>query len=85
VDTLAELGFEPERRSPDQGSDQIALRNCPFLDLVESRTHVVCPIHLGLMQGAMKAAKSPFTVERLEPFVEPGLCLAHLAPAPESS
>ncbi|MGZ4289361.1 MAG: transcriptional regulator, partial [Gaiellaceae bacterium] len=45
---------------------------------VESRTHIVCPIHLGLMQGAMAAAQSPVTVERLEPFVEPMLCVAHL-------
>jgi predicted ArsR family transcriptional regulator len=82
---LGDLGFEPERRSSDDGSGQIALRNCPFLDLVESRTHVVCPIHLGLMQGAMAAARSPITVERLEPFVEPALCLAHLGPAPDTS
>lgn len=84
VDLMADLGFEPERRSSN-GSGQIALRNCPFLDLVESRTHVVCPIHLGLMQGAMEAARSLVTVERLEPFVEPGLCLAHLGPAPDRS
>ena len=85
VGLLAELGFEPERRSSDNGSVQIALRNCPFLELVESRTHVVCPMHLGLMQGAMAAAHSPATVERLEPFVEPSLCLAHLGPAPDRS
>jgi predicted ArsR family transcriptional regulator len=82
VGLLADLGFEPERRTSDGGHGQIALRNCPFLDLVESRAHVVCPIHLGLMQGAMAAAGSPVTVQRLEPFVEPALCLAHLGPAP---
>lgn len=85
VDLMADLGFEPERHTSDDGSGQIALSNCPFLDLVESRTHAVCPIHLGLMQGAMAAAHSPVTVERLEPFVEPGLCLAHLGPAPDRS
>lgn len=85
VGLLADLGFEPERHTTGEGSGQIALRNCPFLDLVESRTHVVCPIHLGLMQGVMAAAQSPVTVERLEPFVEPGLCLAHLSAAPGRS
>lgn len=85
VGLLGELGFEPERRSSANGSVQIALRNCPFLELVESRTHVVCPMHLGLMQGALAAAHSPVTVERLDPFVEPSLCLAHLGPAPDSS
>ena len=85
VGLMAELGFEPVRRSSNDGFGQIALHNCPFLELVESRTHVVCPIHLGLMQGAMAAARSPVTVERLEPFVEPNLCLAHLGPAPDRS
>lgn len=81
VGLLAELGFEPERRI-DDGFGQIALRNCPFLELVDSRAHVVCPIHLGLMQGALAAAESWVTVERLEPFAEPALCLAHLGSAP---
>ncbi len=77
---LDEIGFAPERRT-DQGQRHIGLRHCPFLELAQSRPAVVCPIHLGLMQGAMQAWQSPVTVDRLEPFVEPDLCLAHLAPA----
>lgn len=52
-----------------------------------ARAHaqVVCPIHLGLMQGAMAAWDAPVTVNRLEPFAEPDLCVAHLAPAGSSS
>jgi len=46
---------------------------------------VVCPIHLGLMRGAMEAWESPVTVDRLEAFAEPGLCVAHLAPAGDGS
>jgi hypothetical protein len=30
------------------------------------------------MQGAMAALKARTTVDQLEPFAEPGLCLAHL-------
>ncbi len=77
---LDEIGFAPEDRT-DHGRRQIGLRHCPFLELAESRPAVVCPAHLGLMQGAMQAWRSPLTVDRLEPFVEPDLCLAHLAPA----
>ena len=77
VDALDELGFAPERR----GQQQIGLRHCPFLELAENRTSVVCPVHLGLMQGAMETWHSPLTVDRLEPFAEPDLCLAHLGPA----
>jgi len=54
------------------------LRHCPFLELVESGAGIVCSLHLGLMQGAMAALCTPVTVERLDPFVEPDLCLAHL-------
>jgi predicted ArsR family transcriptional regulator len=39
-------------------------------------------VHLGLMQGALTAMRAPVTVDRLDPFVEPDLCVAHLASAP---
>lgn len=79
VNMLDELGFAPERRVID-GKQQVGLRHCPFLELAENRTTVVCPVHLGLMQGAMETWGAPVTVERLEAFVEPDLCLAHLKP-----
>jgi predicted ArsR family transcriptional regulator len=77
VDLLDELGFAPERRAA-HGGQQIGLRHCPFLELAENRTGVVCPIHLGLMQGAMQTWAAPVSVDRLEAFVEPDLCVAHL-------
>ncbi|MEE6177613.1 helix-turn-helix transcriptional regulator [Mycobacterium sp. 050134] len=77
VAELDGLGFAPERREIN-GQHQIGLRHCPFLELAENRTNVVCPVHLGLMQGAMESWGAPVTVERLEPFAEPDLCLAHL-------
>ncbi len=78
VDMLDELGFAPERRVAE-GEQQVGLRHCPFLELAENRTSVVCPVHLGLMQGAMETWGAPVSVDRLEAFVEPDLCLAHLA------
>jgi predicted ArsR family transcriptional regulator len=77
VDVLDELGFAPEHRRED-GDHQVGLRHCPFLELAESRTAVVCPVHLGLMQGALETWGAPVAVERLEAFVEPDLCVAHL-------
>ncbi|OBF10139.1 transcriptional regulator [Mycobacterium sp. ACS4054] len=79
VDMLDELGFAPERRKSD-GEQQVGLRHCPFLELAEDRMAVVCPVHLGLMQGAMEAWGAPVSVDRLDAFVEPDLCVAHLAP-----
>ena len=79
VDLLTDIGFAPEQRPSASGS-RIGLRNCPFLELVESQTQqVICQLHFGLMQGAMAALKARTTVDRLEPFAEPGLCLAHLS------
>jgi predicted ArsR family transcriptional regulator len=74
---LDELGFAPEPR-PGEQAPLIALRHCPFLELARTGTGIVCPVHLGLMQGALEAWHAPMTVERLEPFVEPDACLAHL-------
>jgi hypothetical protein len=60
----------------------IPLRHCPFQNLAEQHGEVICSVHLGLMQGALTAMRAPVTVDRLDPFVEPDLCVAHLAPAP---
>lgn len=79
VDMLDELGFEPERLEPDNaGQEQLGLRHCPFLELAENSTDVICPIHLGLMQGALEAWDAPVTVDRLDSFAQPDLCVAHL-------
>lgn len=77
IDVLDELGFAPERRVSD-GEQQVGLRHCPFLELAENSSSVVCPVHLGLMQGAMETWGAPVSVDRLDPFVEPDMCLAHL-------
>jgi predicted ArsR family transcriptional regulator len=78
VAALDEVGFEPE---PHKGrrSTEIRLRHCPFLDLVDDHGDVICSLHLGLMQGAMTQLNGPITVDRLDPFVESDLCVAHLA------
>jgi predicted ArsR family transcriptional regulator len=80
VSLLDDLSFAPERQDAEGQAVQVGLRHCPFLELAETRAQIVCPVHLGLMQGAMDAWGAPLTVDRLEAFVEPDLCLAHLAP-----
>jgi len=81
---LDDLGFSPERRSAG-GHHQIGLRHCPFLELADTQAEVICPLHLGLMQGAMEELGSSITVESLEPFAEPDLCLVHLSGPTESA
>ncbi|WP_432055351.1 helix-turn-helix transcriptional regulator [Streptomyces sp. bgisy022] len=94
---LADLGFAPEpgsagpdhrpaAASPDGPEpDRVLLRHCPFLELAEEYGDVVCPLHLGLMQGALEQLRAPVAAVRLEPFAEPDVCVAHLAAAPLAS
>jgi predicted ArsR family transcriptional regulator len=80
IDLLGELGFKPEP-PPTRRVSQIRLRHCPFHELVDKHGTMICALHLGLMQGALAGMRGPVTVDRLDPFVEPDLCVAHLAPA----
>ncbi|MFB9830791.1 helix-turn-helix transcriptional regulator [Actinoallomurus acaciae] len=82
VALLDDLGFGPEVEEADAAGEPsaIGLRSCPFLELAASRPQIICPIHLGLMQGAMDAWDAGISVDRLDPFVEPDLCRAHLRP-----
>lgn len=75
---LAEVGFAPEL-SQDDSHGKVLLRHCPFLEVAEAHREVVCSVHLGLMQGALAEMNAPITADRLQPFVEPSLCVAHLA------
>lgn len=70
---LDDLDFAPE---PD--GEVIRLRHCPFLELAEEYGPLVCDVHLGLMRGALTELDAPVAADRLEPFAEPGACLAHL-------
>ncbi|MEP7035528.1 MAG: helix-turn-helix domain-containing protein [Dermatophilaceae bacterium] len=76
VRMLGSMGFAPEL-SPERTS--IRLHRCPFRELAESRSDVVCGAHLGIIQGALAELGAPVTATRLFPFVEPGLCIATLA------
>ncbi|HEX5994302.1 MAG TPA: helix-turn-helix domain-containing protein [Jiangellales bacterium] len=75
--TLTAIGFAPETRAGR--TRQIRLHHCPFREVAQDHRDVVCAIHLGLMQGLLAELGASVDAERLEPFVEPNLCIAHLA------
>ncbi len=79
---LADVGFVSE---PDPSGDRLRLLHCPFREVAEKNQTVVCSMHLGLMQGALAEMAAPLTADRLDPFVEPGLCLAHLSAKPPAA
>jgi predicted ArsR family transcriptional regulator len=77
---LTAIGFEPEVRTSATGSE-VRLHHCPFREVAEKHTDVVCAIHLGLMQGALTELQAPIAATSLEPFVATNLCVARLQPA----
>jgi predicted ArsR family transcriptional regulator len=78
VGTLADIGFEPEPVTAGR-KRQIHLHHCPFRETAEAHREVVCAIHLGLMRGLLDEIDAPVDAERLDPFVTPTLCVAHLS------
>jgi predicted ArsR family transcriptional regulator len=76
IQLLDQEGFAAE-----QHGDEIEMRRCPFYALAEDSPQVICTLHHGIIDGALAAADSEQTVDRLDPFVEPGLCIAHLGRA----
>jgi predicted ArsR family transcriptional regulator len=74
---LAKLGFTPEAIANGR-QYRLDLRQCPFREVAQHHQNIVCALHLGLMQGALTQMRAPVTADRLEPFAEPSLCVAHL-------
>lgn len=81
VDALDGLGFAPEAKTAG-GKRQILLHHCPFRETAEEHRDVVCSVHLGLMRGMLAELDAPVDAKRLDPFVEPNLCIARLAKRP---
>lgn len=79
VALLAELGFRPELTRDAGGRRRIEMRPCPFLELARAHQDVICPIHLGLLRGALAELGASTRATKLEPFVQPDRCVARLA------
>jgi predicted ArsR family transcriptional regulator len=71
IGLLAELGFDPEA---DLGGTAVRLRRCPLLDAARAHPDVVCPVHLGIVRGALAALGADPEGATLTPFAEPGAC-----------
>lgn len=74
---MEELGFAPQALA-DGGQYRLGLHQCPFREVAQQHQDIVCALHLGLIRGALARMRAPVTADRLEPFAEPSLCLAHL-------
>lgn len=84
VDLLEDCGFDPAREQSGDGEHTIVMSSCPFGELADEYVDVVCPVHLGLMRGALDELGARFTAGTLEPHTSTGGCVARLAEAPSS-
>jgi predicted ArsR family transcriptional regulator len=75
-----EHGFRPELRRTPSGHE-IVLKRCPFQEAATTYQTVICPLHLGLVRGALTALGTGVEADWLKPFAEPGACVAHLTGA----
>jgi predicted ArsR family transcriptional regulator len=72
-----EHGFRPELRRAPSGQE-IVLKRCPFKEVATTYQTVICPLHLGLVRGALAELGTGVEADWLEPFAEPGACVGHL-------
>lgn len=70
VELLALHGFRPQA-----DGREIRMRRCPYRELAPG---AVCSVHEGLIRGALDELDAGVTIDRLEAFVEPGVCVATL-------
>ena len=77
IELLDAVGFQSEARPTEKGIE-VRLRHCPFREVAQKHTDIVCAIHLGLMQGALDELGAPVAATSLDPFVTPQMCIAHL-------
>jgi predicted ArsR family transcriptional regulator len=84
VSVLDDIGFAPEAVTAGRRR-RVLLHQCPFREVAQSHTDIICSIHLGLMQGMLGEIDAPLQADRLDPFVEPSLCVVHLKATPDPS
>jgi predicted ArsR family transcriptional regulator len=72
------IPFDRQGFAAERHGDRLEMRRCPFYSLAETGPEVICTLHHGIIDGALEAAGAAERVDRLEPFVEPSLCVAHL-------
>jgi predicted ArsR family transcriptional regulator len=72
---LADHGYEP-RTTP---SGTVVLQNCPFHQLAQTHTELICGMNLCLVDAAVGEVTGTRLRARLEP--EEGFCCVKLHPA----
>ena len=75
-----QYGFKPELRRA-KSAHEIVLKRCPFQEVATTYQSVICPLHLGLIRGALTELGTGVEADWLKPFAEPSACVGHLTRA----
>jgi predicted ArsR family transcriptional regulator len=75
-----QYGFRPELRRAKSGLE-LVLKRCPFQEEATTYQSVICPLHLGLIRGALTELGTGVEADWLQPFAEPSACVGHLTGA----
>jgi predicted ArsR family transcriptional regulator len=78
ADELTRLGFDPESAADDE-SATIAFTRCPFRELAEANSDLVCGLHRGLVEGFV-AARGDGRVTRFNDLAHRTPCRVEIAP-----
>jgi predicted ArsR family transcriptional regulator len=71
-EALAEAGFDPRFRRKGNRSVEIALRGCPFRDLLDEHRDLVCTVHRGLLEGMLEGSRPRLHLRSFEPLADRG-------------
>lgn len=74
TEALSGFGFDAVRNPV---GDEITLRACPYAQLVQDHP-VICDIHAALLGEVLTRTEQPVSLDHLDVFPRPGLCVAHL-------
>jgi predicted ArsR family transcriptional regulator len=71
-EAMAEAGFDPRFRRQGAGTVELAMRNCPFRDLLDEHRDLVCTVHRGLVEGMLEGARPRLRLRSFDPLVDRG-------------
>jgi len=74
TDSLNRLGFSAQANPT---GDAVSITNCPYAELVATNP-AICDIHTALVGRLLKQTGQPVTIESMDVWARPGLCVAHL-------
>jgi predicted ArsR family transcriptional regulator len=66
----SEAGVDTRFRRTSSRTVEIALRGCPFRDLLEEHRELVCTVHRGLLEGMLEGSRPRLHLRSFEPLVD---------------